>query len=269
MKTVVITGSTRGVGYGMAEEFLKRGHQVMISGRSEAKTAQAVSVLTAKYGSDRVRGQACNMGVYEQVQNLWDSAVTHFGKVDIWLNNAGQSNSRFNFWEIPPEMINSVVSTNLLGVMYGSKVAIKGMLKQGFGQIFNTEGMGSNGTMQSPYYLLYGSTKCAVTFLTKYLIKETAKTPVKVGYLGPGIVVTELLTGTNGDKILAKEEKLVNAIADRVETVAPFLVTKILANQKHGARIDYLNLPTLLWRLLTASFTKRDVLTQSPIQKAD
>lgn len=111
MRTIVITGSTRGIGYGLAEAFLVNGCQVCISGRSAAGVEQAVSVLAACYPTERVFGFACDAAVPEQIQALWDAAQAHFGQIDIWINNAGISHPRVNLWEHPPERIQAVVMT--------------------------------------------------------------------------------------------------------------------------------------------------------------
>jgi len=74
MKTIVITGSTRGIGHGLATEFLKRGHNVLVSGRSQSNVDQVVDAFGKQFGPDRVAGKACDMTEYTQVQALWDAA---------------------------------------------------------------------------------------------------------------------------------------------------------------------------------------------------
>ena len=89
MKTIVITGSTRGIGYGMATAFLEMGCAVVISGRQQAVVDQAVSALADRFGAEKVFGTACDVRKLDQVQGLWDAAAAHFGRIDIWINNAG------------------------------------------------------------------------------------------------------------------------------------------------------------------------------------
>ena len=103
MKTVVITGSTRGLGYGLADSFLALGCAVVVSGRTPAGVEKAVAELSAKHEADRVFGHPCDVTDFEQVQALWDTAKAHFDKIDIWINNAGIGNSQMNFWELPAE----------------------------------------------------------------------------------------------------------------------------------------------------------------------
>ena len=89
----------------------------------------------------------CDVTDLGPVRFLWDEAARAFGRVDIWINNAGIMNTAKVYWELDLAEIGAVVATNILGVMYGSQVAFQGMLAQGHGQIYNLEGMGSNGNM--------------------------------------------------------------------------------------------------------------------------
>jgi len=142
MKVIVITGSTRGIGYGLADSFLALDCAVTVSGRTQEAVDKAVAELSARHGEDRVFGHPCDVTDFEQVQALWNAAKTQFDKIDIWINNAGLGNPQMDFWELPAEEIQAVVSTNLIGAMYGTKVALRGMLEQGFGGLYNMEGPG-------------------------------------------------------------------------------------------------------------------------------
>jgi NAD(P)-dependent dehydrogenase (short-subunit alcohol dehydrogenase family) len=146
MKTVVITGSTRGIGYGMAHEFLQRGHQVMISGRSAESSEKAALALAIKHDAARIGHCACEVADYGQVQGLWDAAVKRFGRVDVLINNAGVTTYEEHFEKLPPDDIRMIVETNSIGMMYGSHVALRGMQTQGSGQIYNIEWHRGHGT---------------------------------------------------------------------------------------------------------------------------
>lgn len=258
MKSIVITGGTRGIGFGMAGEFLRRGHRVAVCGRTAEGTERAIGALGAEHGAERVLGRPCDVGDHAQVEALWSAAAERFGRVDVWINNAGISNPRRDSWELPAELVDSVVRTNVLGVMHGSKVAMQGMLKQGYGQIYNMEGLGSDG-MILPGAAPYGATKSAVTYFTKGFVKEARNTPVRVCFLGPGMVVTDLLAGGESAGFDDGQRRIANILADRVETVAPYLVDRILANDRHGVRIAWLNKPKIAWRFVKSPFSKRDL----------
>ena len=109
--------------------------------------------------------------------------------------------------------------------------------------------------------LLYGSTKYAIQYFTDALVKEVKGTPVQVGFILPGMVVTDLLLeGYNQwpDK-LKQAKRIFNILADRIETVTPWLADRILSTNQNGARISWLTKPKIAWRFLSAPFRNRDV----------
>lgn len=258
-KVVVVTGSTKGIGRGLVREFLKRGHNVVVSGRTQAAVDDAVADVSKDAANGaKALGVPCDVTDYAAVQNLWDKAVATYGRVDIWINNAGMSNSRFAIGKLLQDEVDAVPRTNLIGTLNGSQVALKGMKAQGAGDIYNFEGFGSNGSKQKGMSL-YGCTKFAITYFTKALIKETKGGPVRVGYMSPGIVITDLSI-RDKTKVPPKQWAftimIYNILADRVETVTPWLVEKVLANTTHGARIAWLTRGKSLWRFLKSRFVK-------------
>lgn len=264
MKTVVITGSTRGIGYGAADQLLARGCQVMISGRSPATVAEAVNVLAKQHGGERVAGQACDVTDYAQVQALWDAAARRFNNIDIWINNAGQGNLLAPLWEQDPTTMRSVVDTNVLGTLYGCKVAITGMLKQGYGHLYNIEGFGSRGGATVTGLTLYGTSKAGLSFLDKSLAAELKNKPVKVSSILPGMVLTDLLLNQrSGDPEEWERSKWIyNILADKVETIAPWIADQVLAEHKNGAHIAWLTGGKVMLRFLTARFHRRHIIDE-------
>jgi len=260
MKSIVVTGSTSGIGYGLAASFLNLGCSVTISGRSEDKVQGTVKELTAKHEARRLFGFVCDVSDYDQVQALWDAAKVHFGKVDIWINNAGTAHPETNFHGYSPGKVKEVIDTNIVGVMNGSIIALRGMLDQGFGSIYNMEGLGSDGRVINGM-ALYGTTKSAVSYLTKAMAQETQGTPVLVGGIRPGMVATKLITGQyeGHPEEWGRVKGIFNILSDRVETVTPWLARKILSNDKNGATITWLTKGKLLARFLIAPFHKRNI----------
>ncbi len=260
MKNIVITGSTRGIGYGLADSFLALGCSLTISGRTSEAVEPAVEALRLKHEADRLLGCPCDVRDSEALQALWDKAKAQFGKIDIWINNAGISNTRMKTWELSPDEIESVIETNLLGVMYGSRVAMRGMLEQGFGSLYNMEGMGSDGRRHDGL-TLYGCSKYALRYFNLSLVEETKGTPIVVGALSPGMVMTDFLK-SGLDELTEEGQRtmrIFNLLADRTETVTPWMAQKILANEKHGARISWLTRRKVMGRFLSARFRKRDL----------
>jgi NAD(P)-dependent dehydrogenase (short-subunit alcohol dehydrogenase family) len=261
MKTIVITGSTRGIGYGLAEEFLKLGCQVVVSGREQAPVDRAVAELAARHGPERVWGCACDVTQPDQAQALWDGAVQRFGRVDVWINNAGISTPLQPLWEQDPEAMRAVVETNLVGAINGAHAALRGLLAQGSGSLYNLEGFGSDGRTMAGM-APYGITKRAIAYLTDALVKETKGTAVVVGALRPGMVMTRLITDQyeNKPEEWERAKGIFNVLADRVETVTPYLARRVLSNKKSGVRIRWLSGAKSTLRFLTAPFHKRHVV---------
>ncbi len=260
MKSIVITGSTRGIGYGLADSFLSLDCEVMVSGRSAEGVEKAVLRLSSSHQPDRVAGHICDVRNFDQVRALWDRAKEHFGKVDIWVNNAGVGHPQRDFWMEPREEIDAVVGTNIVGTMYGLRTALRGMREQGFGGIYNMEGLGSDGRRVSGL-TLYGSTKSCVRYLTDAAAKEVKGSTVIVGALYPGMVVTEFLTKwyEKDSEEWERAKRIFNILADRVEVVAPWLVERVMENKINGARIAWLSGRKVMFRFLAAPFRKRNV----------
>lgn len=265
-QTIVITGSTRGIGKGMAGELLKRGHNVVVSGRTAVAVQQAVAELEPlASGTARVHGVPCDVAQCEALQTLWDEAISKFGRVDIWINNAGISPARQRAGEMRGEDIRNVQQINLQGMMQGTRIALVGMQAQGGGTIYNMEGYGSNG-MMNPGMGLYGASKFALTYFNKALLAETRDSAVKICYLSPGIVLTDLLKrdmGSNDARDIARTRRIYNILADRVETVTPWLVDNILKPQKAGARVAWLTGAKAGRRFFLSLFRKRQLLTDA------
>jgi len=259
--TVVVTGSTKGLGLGLVRSFLDLGTNVVVSGRSQDTVEKTCADLRATHPEERVLGRACDVSSYADVRALWDAAVEKFGAVDVWVNNAGTSNAQKAFVELPEEAIASVVGTNLIGVMNGSRVALEGMLKRGKGAIYNMEGFGADGARQRGM-ALYGATKTALRYFTKSLADETRDTPVIVGTASPGIVVTDLLVSVyeQGDADLWKSKRwLFNIIADPVEVVAPWLARRLLENDRQGAHLAWMTVLKGALRFFNPHYHRRNL----------
>lgn len=255
---VVITGSTRGIGFGLADSFLAKGCAVVVNGRSRAGVDRAVAALRSRYPDGGILGVPGDVAVADDVQALWDAAQAHFGYVHIWINNAGLETARMPLWEIPPASIAEVVGANLTGTLYGCRVALRGMTVQGSGHIYNMEGFGSDGRI-APGLTTYASTKSAVTYLTKALLEETKDLPVKVSSINPGMVLTDMLRESISPERADNAKRIFNILADTVETVTPWLAERILANDSRGAHIVWLTTPKMIGRFLMARVRKRDL----------
>ncbi|TNV68700.1 SDR family NAD(P)-dependent oxidoreductase [Trichococcus shcherbakoviae] len=258
MKNIVITGSTRGLGFAMATEFLRAGCNVTLSGRGEKleETAQReLSPFEGKYIY-----VSCNVQEKANLQKLWDTSLEQWGEIDIWINNAGENTPHLLSWETSETDTENIIKTNLIGMIYGSQIAATGMLKQEQGAIYSMEGLGSNNMVQIKT-ILYGTTKHALTYFMRGLAKELEGTNVIAGRLSPGMVLTDFIKKTpDGEpsEVIADEKfrKTFNILADKPETVAKYFVPRILSNPKNDAQIAWLTNRKAAWRFMTAGFRK-------------
>ncbi|XP_010654105.1 chlorophyll(ide) b reductase NOL, chloroplastic isoform X2 [Vitis vinifera] len=204
---VLITGSTKGIGFALAREFLKAGDNVIISSRSA-----------------------------ERVESSVESLRREFGKHHVWINNAGSNAYSYKpLAEASDEDLIEVVTTNTLGLMICCREAIKMMLNQPQGgHIFNIDGAGSDGR-PTPRFAAYGATKRSVVHLTKSLQAELQMQDVKnvvVHNLSPGMVTTDLLMSGATTK---QAKFFINVLAEPAEVVAEYLVPNIRSIPVNGS----------------------------------
>lgn len=262
MTNVVITGSTRGIGLCMALEFLKAGCNVTISGRREVLPEETAKGI-AEYNA-RIIYVPCNVQKKSDLEKLWNVSAEKWGRVDIWINNAGQNSPYELSYNIESSYVEALVDTNIKGVIYGSQIAAKHMLKQGGGKICNMEGLGSNDMIQLRT-ILYGTTKRALTYFTRALAKELEGSSVMAIRLSPGMMLTEFITRTpdGDDSPVLKDQKfraVFNILADKPETVAKYFIPKILAATKNDDQIAWLTKGKAFRRFMTAPFIKRKLI---------
>jgi NAD(P)-dependent dehydrogenase (short-subunit alcohol dehydrogenase family) len=272
--TVVITGATQGLGFGYARECLQRGCRVVISGRDAARVESAVSRLRAETSNaeisndDSLLGTVCEVGDLASVQSLWDFAVKHFGRVDIWIHNAGYARTGETFLNNSPADIEAMVRTNVIGSINAAQVAVAGMRVQGAGRLYLTLGGGGGNGRLVPGMTVYSTTKRAVKYLVKSLLKERkeANDGILIGTISPGINLTEgMMREMSKLPVQARDRamKQINFIGDHVETTTPWIIDRVLNDTKQGNEIVWLTSSRLARRSLGALLgQKRDVVSR-------
>lgn len=237
-KVAVVTGSTKGLGRGLATELLARGHRVAIvspNGDDSASVARELGEGAAGFG--------CDVTDVAQVQALWDRAGDRFGGIDLWINNAGLALTGTGLIDLPSTDFRRMLDINVLGTMHGCQVALQGMHAAG-GAIYNVFGAGSDGRPIA-HMTGYATTKRAVQFLTQSLVDEVRDLPVLVGAISPGLVMTdgflrEHARLPHGPERTARE-RWVNVIGDHVETLATWACDIFETNDEHGAVFEWLS----------------------------
>ena len=268
MKTIVITGSTRGLGFELAKCFRRQGFNIMINGVNEKRLENSLAELRAIKADGAVTGFCGSVTETDNINAMIKKAVTEFGRVDIWVNNAGVNQPMKPMWELSESEIDALLNIDLRAAMMGSILAKRQMETQSAsGFIYNVEGYGSNDAMMLGLNL-YGTSKRAVTHFTQALARELAErgSKVRAGRLSPGIMITDFtvkaLGGRESIALPEKTKKVYNILGDYPDVVAAHLVKNMLTNTKNNAKIEWLTGGKAAWRFMTAAFNRRDFFAE-------
>ncbi len=188
-KVVVITGSSRGIGRAAAEACASAGAKVVVSSRDEKSVACAVDSIK-RQGGEAV-GFAADVSKPAEIERLFEKSKTAFGKIDVWINNAGVSGGYRTIQSMSPAEIEAVMGTNLLGTFYACRLLIPYFIGRGGGIIINLSGRGGKGN-PSAYQSPYAATKSAIRSLTRSLAAENRGKPISINCLMPGMVATDI-----------------------------------------------------------------------------
>ncbi len=188
-QVAVITGSSRGLGLAIAQAYAREGAAVVLAARSSDALDRAVRDL--RQAGAQASGIPCDVGDRAQVEALADHAVEEFGKIDIWVNNAGVSGPYGPTAALPHDAFERVVQTNILGSYYGSVTAIQHFLSHKHGKLINVLGRGDDKPVK--FQNAYASSKAWVHNFTLALAKEYAAEGIGIFAFNPGLVDTDLL----------------------------------------------------------------------------
>lgn len=263
MKTVIITGSARGLGFEMAKCFKENNYNVVISDIMEENLVKAKKYLVENIkGNGNVISVVCDVTKEEDLLHLMNVAVENFKEIDIFINNAGVNQPMIPIWEVDSSSIDRLIDIDLKSAIIGSKIAMKQMIQQGFGQIYGIEGYGSNDAMMLGLSI-YGTSKRGVTYFFKSLAKEVCekKLNIQIGLLSPGIMITDFITHSMGNEsfeLPEKTKKVYNILGDYPDVIANFLCNKMISNKKNNVRFNWLSNGKATLRFMTSPFNKRD-----------
>ncbi len=216
-KVAVITGATSGIGRRTAELFAKEGAYVVVSGRRQVEGQALASSLgpQALYVSADVAED-------EQVENLIQTAMDKFGRIDCLFNNAGIPGKAGGVENLEGGQINSELAVLINGVLYGMKHVAPIMKRQGSGTIINT---GSIAGQRAGYgvSLVYSLAKAAVIHASKCVAMELAEHKIRVNSLSPGAIVTGIFGKAFGlDDAQADADGATDDLLDRFNGAQPY-----------------------------------------------
>lgn len=191
-KVAIVTGAASGIGEAVAREIAARGGQVIIADINENDAKDAAAAIGEAGGSAKaIRTDVSDPAANEAMVQF---ALDTFGGLDIAVNNAGIGGPLGPTGEYPLDGWRRVIDINLSGVFYGMRYQIPAMLARGGGAIVNVASiLGAVGTAGSPAYV---AAKHAVVGLTKATALEYAARNIRVNSVGPGYIVTPLITSS-------------------------------------------------------------------------
>lgn len=200
-RTAVITGSSSGIGLGIAKALAKVGMNIVMNGIEKPEEIEAErSGIEKDFGVKAIYVPA-NMMKPEGAQELIEAAHKAFGKVDVLVNNAGiQFVSPVE--EFPDEKWQAIINLNLSAAFYATKHVIAGMKERGWGRVINIAS--AHGLVASPYKSAYVAAKHGIVGFTKTIALETAEHGVTVNAICPGYVWTPLVEAQIPDTMKAR-----------------------------------------------------------------
>jgi len=210
-KTALVTGSTSGIGLGIATALARQGAHIVLNGFGDAQGPRAQVLEAGKAAGVRVAFHGADMSQPEEIEDLHRYACDQFGRVDIVVNNAGIQHVA-SVQDFPPAKWDAILAINLSSAFHTTRLALPGMLAVGWGRIINVASV--HGLVASAHKSAYVAAKHGLVGLTKVTALETATTGVTCNAICPGWVLTPLVQKQVDAK--AAEHGLSNAEATRL-----------------------------------------------------
>lgn len=199
-KVAVVTGSTSGIGLGIATALAAQGADIVLNGFGDAAEIEKVRAGLAAQHGVKVLYDGADLSKGDAVRGLIDSAVRQMGRIDILVNNAGIQHTAL-IEDFPTEKWDAILALNLSAVFHGTAAALPHMKKQGFGRIINIAS--AHGLVASANKSAYVAAKHGVVGFTKVTALETAGQGITANAICPGWVRTPLV------------EKQISALAEK------------------------------------------------------
>lgn len=222
-KVAIITGSTRGIGRGLAKRFTEEGASVVIVGRNEDK-GKKIETEIKNSGGEATYVQT-DLTKEESITNMIECTVDKYDTIDILVNNAAIGGGEGPFFELSTEDWQKRIETNLTGSFLCSREAAKYMIKKRSGRIINVGsvyGLGVSAGMGA-----YASTKGGLIQLTKAMAVDLAPYNITVNGISPGAISTEVTASLDGETdhpllnhVLLKRQGTITEVADVIVFLA-------------------------------------------------
>ena len=228
-KVALVTGSTSGIGLGIARALATEGADIMLNGFGDPAEIEALRAEIASSHRVKVGYNGADISKPDQIDAMVAEAVKMLGSVDILVNNAGIQFTA-NVEDFPNERWDQIIAINMSGVFHGMKAAIPGMKAKGWGRIINIAS--AHGLVASPHKVAYVAAKHGVLGMTKVAAIELANDGVTVNAICPGWVLTPLVQKQLEDRAKEKGstvEAETHAFVTEKQPMAQFSTTEQIA----------------------------------------
>ncbi len=189
-KTVIVTGSTSGIGLGIARGFAEADANVVLNGFGDKDAIGQELAALDSLGAGQVSYDGADMSKPDEITAMVETAKETFGSVDVVVNNAGIQTVE-PVESFPPERWDLIVAINMNSAFHTTRAALPGMKERGWGRIINISS--AHGLVASPYKSAYVTAKHGITGFTKTVALEAAEYGVTVNAICPGYVLTPLV----------------------------------------------------------------------------
>jgi len=211
-KTVLVTGSTSGIGQGIAAAFAARGYNIVLNGFGNPADIEALRTQIAGTHDVQVRYDGADMSKPDAIEAMMTRAIREFGAVDVLVNNAGIQHVAA-IEEFPVEKWNTIIAINLVAAFHTIRHALPTMKQRRWGRIINIAS--AHALVASPFKSAYVAAKHGIAGLTKTVALEVAERGITVNAVCPGYVLTPLVEKQIPDTAKARgitEEEVVRDV---------------------------------------------------------
>ena len=227
-KNAIITGSTSGIGLGIAEAMAAAGMNVMLNGFGDAEEIEAIRSRLAESNGVKVAYNGADMTKPEEIEALVQETERDLGQVDVVVNNAGIQNVQ-PIEEFPVAKWDAILAINLSSAFHTIRLTLGGMKERGWGRVINIAS--AHGLVASPFKSAYVAAKHGMLGLTKTVALEVAEQGVTVNAICPGYVLTPLVKNQIPDTAKARgitEEEVIKDVMLGNQPTKQFVTTEQL-----------------------------------------
>ena len=222
-KTALVTGSTSGIGLGIARAFARQGANVILNGFGDAKEIEALRLSIATEYGVKVRYDGADLSKQAEIETMIAKALAEFGAIDILVNNAGiQFVAPVD--EFPVDKWNAIIAINLTASFHTVRLALPQMKAKKWGRVINIAS--AHALVASPFKSAYVAAKHGIAGLTKTVALEVAEAGITMNAICPGYVWTPLVQKQIPDTAKARgitEDQVINDVLLHAQPTKKFV----------------------------------------------